>query len=138
MTTRFKIFWTDEMIETLRKKFPTEYNKYLAIELGVSIRSLIRKARDLGIDKEPRFLEIRRAEISRWAAAYRSPNPTKGQKGWCVPNSEATRFKKGNVSPMAVSYEVREKVRKSRLKTIENERYRIKNGLDQETKLKLK
>lgn len=126
------------MIDRLKKKFPTEYNRYLAIEIGVSVRTLIRKARELGIDKEPDFLEIRRDEISRLAQAFRPPNPTKGQKGWSVPNSEASRFKPGNISLMAISQVVRDKVRKSRLKTIAEERYRIREGLDQETKLKLK
>lgn len=133
-----KIVWDQEMIDRLKKKFPTEYNKYLAIEIGVSIRTLIRKARELGIDKEPGFLEIRRDEISRLATAFRSPNPTKGLKGWSVPNSEASRFKPGNISPMSTSQTVRDKVRKTRLKTIADERYRIREGLDQETRLKLK
>jgi len=133
-----KVIWTQEMIDTLKNKFPIEYNKYLAISLGVSIRTLIRKARELKIDKEPGFLEIRRGEISRLASAFRPPNPTKGLKGWSVPNSEASRFKPGNISPMAVSWVVRDKVRKSRLKTIEAERYRIREGLDTITKLKLK
>lgn len=136
-TKGIKVIWTQEMIETLKKKFPIEYNKYLAIEIGVSIRTLIRKARELRIDKEPGFLEIRRNEISRLANAFRSPNPTKGQKGWCVPNSEASRFKPGNISPMAVSQKVRDKVRKSRLKTIADERYRIREGLDRLTKMRL-
>ncbi len=135
---RTKIEWTEEMIIALKMKFPTEYNKYLAIELGVSVRTLIRKARELKIDKEPDFLEKRRTEISKRATACRPPNPTKGQQGWSVPNSEATRFKPGNISPMAVSQKVRDKVSQSRLKTIEEERYRIREGLDQVTRLKLK
>lgn len=137
-TKGIKVIWNQEMIDTLKKKFPIEYNKYLSIAIGVSIRTLIRKARELGIDKEPRFLEIRRDEISRLASAFRSPNPTKGIKGWSVPNSEASRFKPGNISPMAISQVVRDKVRKSRLKTIEDERYRIREGLDVLTKLRLK
>jgi len=133
-----KVVWSQEMIDILKKKFPTEYNKYLAIEIGISVRTLIRKARELGIDKEPGFCEIRRDEISRLARAFRPPNATKGLKGWSVPNSESYRFKPGNISPMVVSQVVRDKVRKTRLKTIADERYRIREGLDQETKLKLR
>lgn len=135
---RQKIEWTEEMLTRLRFNFPYAYNKYLALDLGVSVRTLIRKAREMGIDKEPSFLEKRRMEISRMAQAYAPPQPTKGVKGWSVPNSKATRFKKGNVPAIVTSPEVREKVRKSRLQLIEDERYRMANGLDRQTKLKLK
>jgi len=135
---RYKIDWTPEMIRRLKFEFKYAYNKTLAIDLGVSWRSLVRKARELGLEKEDGFLEKRKDHIQKLARAKRNPNPTKGLKGWCVPNSEAHRFKPGNISPMATSQETRNKVSRSRLKTIEEERYRIREGLDQITKLKLK
>lgn len=133
-----KIQWTPEMIQRLKFNFKYAYNKSLAIDLGVSLRSLIRKARELGLEKEEGFLDKRKNQIQSMARARRRANPTKGMKGWCVPNSEAHRFKKGNVSPMAVRQDVREKVSRSRRKLIEEEKYRIREGLDQITKLKLK
>jgi len=134
----YKIDWTPEMIHRLKYEFKYAYNKTLAIDLGVSWRSLVRKARELGLEKEEGFLEKRKEQIQKMARAKRQPNPTKGQKGWCVTNSEVHRFKPGNISPMATSQEVRNKVSRSRLKTIEEERYRIREGLDQITKLKLR
>ena len=131
-----KIEWTDLMIDILRRKFPTSYNRYIAIELGVSMRSAIRKARELGIDKEQKFLEYRRMEISAMAQTAKPENRNKGNKGWCVPNSELHRFKTGNVSPMHLP-ETRRKVSNSRLNRIEDERLRIEIGLPQLTKLKL-
>ena len=132
-----KIEWTDLMIDILRRKFPTSYNRYIAIELGVSMRSAIRKARELGIDKEQKFLEYRRMEISAMAQTAKPENRNKGNKGWSVPNSELHRFKPGNVSPMHLP-ETRKKVSNSRLNRIEDERLRIEIGLPQLTKLKLK
>ena len=132
-----KIIWTDWMLDIIKNKFATEYNKYLAIETGVSLRSLIRKARELGINKEPRFPEIRKMTISAWAQAAKADNKNKGRKGWCVPNSEAYRFKKGHVSPMNLP-EIRKKVSNSRLNRIADERLRIELGLPQLTKLNLK
>jgi hypothetical protein len=134
----YKINWTPEMIHRLKFEFKYAYNKTLAIDLGVSWRSLVRKARELGLEKEEGFLEKRKEQIQKMARAKRQPNPTKGLKGWCVPNSEAHRFKSGNISLMATSQKVRDKVSRSRLKTIEEERYRIREGLDQITKLKLR
>lgn len=135
---RYKIDWTPEMIRRLKFEFKYAYNKSLAIDLGVSCRSLIRKARELGLEKEEGFLEKRKLQIQKMARAKRGTNPTKGLKGWCVPNSESHRFKHGNISPMVASQNVRDKVSRSRLKTIEEEKYRIREGLDQITKLKLR
>ena len=133
-----KIQWTPEMIHRLKFEFKYAYNKSLAIELGVSWRTLVRKARELGLEKEEGFLEKRKEHIQKLAMAKRNPSPYKGLKGWCVPNSEAHRFKPGNISPMSINQNVRDKVSRSRRKTIEEERYRIREGLDQITKLKLK
>lgn len=133
-----KIQWSPEMIRRLKLEFKYAYNKSLAIDLGVSVRSVIRKARELGLEKEDGFLEKRKNQIQFMARQKRGTNPTKGMKGWCVPNSEAHRFKPGNISPMVASQAVRDKVRQSRLKTIEEEKYRIREGLDQITKLKLR
>ena len=133
-----KITWTPEMLTRIKFEYKYAYNKSLAKDLGVSWRTLVRKARELGLEKEEGFLEKRKTQIQKMARAKRRTNPTKGLKGWCVPNSEAHRFKPGNISPMAVNQEVRDKVRRSRLKTIEEEKYRIREGLDQITKLKLR
>lgn len=133
-----KIYWTPVMLDRLKNEFPTSYNRKLAADLGVSMRSLIRKARELGIEKEAGFLDKRRNEISRMASEAKPPNPTKGKKGWCVPNSEATRFKPGQPSRMKTDRELAQKVRRKRNETIRRERIRLKIGLKPLTKLKLK
>lgn len=126
------------MLNRLKNEFPTRYNRVLAADLGVSMRSLIRKARELGIEKEAGFLDKRRNEISRMANEAKPPNPTKGKKGWCVPNSEATRFKPGQPSRMKTNPDLVQKVRRKRNETIRRERIRLKIGLKPLTKLKLK
>lgn len=45
------IFWSQHMIDTLNRKFPTTRNEDLAVILNVSPRTLIRKARELGLQK---------------------------------------------------------------------------------------
>lgn len=132
-----KIIWSEFMLEILHSKFPTEFNRHISIALHVSVRTVIRKARELGIYKEPKFLELRKMQISAMAQAAKKPNKNKGNKGWCVPNSEGTRFKPGNVSPMLLP-EIRNKVRKTRLNLIASEYFRAEVGLPQLTKLKLK
>jgi hypothetical protein len=132
-----KINWTPEMIQAVKEKFPYNYNRKLAEDIGVSVRSLIRKARELGVEKEQGFLDKRRDEISAMATEAKPPHPFKGVKGWCVPNGEATRFKPGQISIMSVDRDLVEKVRSKRNKTIARDRARIRMGLPQLTHLKL-
>jgi hypothetical protein len=131
------INWTPEMIDSLVRLFPVTFNRVLAKQLGIGWRSLVRKARDLGIEKEPDFLEKRRKEITDLAVKA-NHNPNTGKRGWSVPNSEFTRFKPGNISVMKVNPDVVEKVRVKRNKTIKRERLRLKYGMPPLTKLKLK
>ena len=126
------------MIYMVKKYFPVKYNRVLAAELNVSMRSLIRKARELGIEKETNFLEIRRDEITKMAVIAHPPNQHKGHIGWYVPNSEETRFKIGNVSIMTINPAVVEKVRTKRNQLIKREKIRAKLGLSPISKIKLK
>lgn len=95
------IVWTSRMLKLLADYFPTMFNKPLARWIGVSERTLIRKARELGIDKAEGFLDTRRADITELAAdalrrGYRSGRIKGGfQKG--VHSNPAGEFKHGHV-----------------------------------------
>ena len=89
------------MLKLLADYFPTMFNKPLARWIGVSERTLIRKARELGLNKADGFLETRRADIQELAAdalrrGYRSGRIQGGfPKG--VHSNPAGEFKKGHV-----------------------------------------
>lgn len=51
------ILWTSQMLSMLRNYFPTTRNEELAGMLGVSRRTMIRKARVLGLEKDGRWLK---------------------------------------------------------------------------------
>lgn len=51
-----RLFWSPQMIHELRTMYPTTLNDELAGLLGVSVRTMIRKARELGIEKDQRWL----------------------------------------------------------------------------------
>ena len=59
------------MIADLKRYFPTTPNKDVADILGVSERTLIRKARELGINKTREFTSERATEKSRYAVIAR-------------------------------------------------------------------
>lgn len=132
------IEWTDEMINIITSKFATSFNRDLADELGVSVRTVIRKARELRLYKEPGFLDKNRKKITKMAKEARGTNSTKGQKGWSVPGGEKYRFKPGHVPAIKNNPELIERVHRKRNETIKNERARIRIGLEPETKLRLK
>ena len=50
------IYWSPSMLNDLRRWFPTTLNNELAEIFGVSPRTLIRKARALGLVKDPHWL----------------------------------------------------------------------------------
>ena len=82
---RYGIEWTPQMMKTLTDFFPSMFNKPLAKWLGVSQRTMLRKARELGLEKREGFLEDQRKEIQRMAGdALRA----RGDR-------EGTWFKKG-------------------------------------------
>ncbi|EGK00478.1 hypothetical protein [Dysgonomonas gadei] len=133
-----KVIWTAEMLEILRREFPSSFNRDLAAKLEVSMRTLIRKARELNLEKEEFFLESRRAEITEMARKAHPPQSTKGLKGWSVPGGEKFRFKKGHIPAMKTNPDVAAKVRDKRNATIRLEKLRLKYGLRTMTKLNIK
>ncbi len=136
MAAGTKIIWTSEMLKKMEEEFAFRFNIDLAKEMGIGLRTVVRKARELGLDKEPFFVVNNIKEMTRRAVIHRGENPTTGLKGWSVPNGEKTRFKNGHPSPMK-DPEILKKAVDSRNDTIRIERLRMKYGLDQETKLRL-
>lgn len=51
-----RIFWNKDMLDYLRQHYATTLNEELAGCLGVSPRTMIRKARELGLEKDPAWL----------------------------------------------------------------------------------
>ena len=136
-THPFRIQWTPEMLDYLRANFPIQYTPEIVAYLQISRRTIERKAIELGLAKEPGFLEKRRETISKMAVAAHPGNPHKGVRGWAVPNSENTRFKPGHIPAIVTNPEIRIKCTALRNETIRNERLRLKYGLPQNTKMKL-
>jgi hypothetical protein len=136
-TYRAPVQWSDERLEYLRENFATKFNKDLGAALGCNWRTVIRKARELGLEKEEGFLDKKRPEIVKLQIGSQRPNPMKGVKGWSVPGGEAYRFKPGNVPASKTKPEVTARLHASRNASIRRDRLRIKLGLPQLTKMKL-
>ena len=60
----YGIVWTENMLDLLKTYYPTMTNLSLSRLIGVSMRTLTRKASELGLEKAPDFLEINARTIS--------------------------------------------------------------------------
>jgi hypothetical protein len=130
-----KIRWTAEMLALLDRQFPNCFNDQIAKRLKVSVRTVIRKARERGLEKVEGFEWSGKANRRR--QKNMPTNPHKGKKGWSVPGGEAYQFGKNNPPPKLTKPQ-RKRMVKTRNETIKRERLRLKYGLKQETKLNLR
>lgn len=86
------IVWTPQMLKVLTDFFPIMFNGALAKWLGVSLRTVSRKAAELGLKKQDGFRELKREAWSR--------RQSEGlRKVEC-----ATRFKKGERASPATEF----------------------------------
>lgn len=91
-----RISWSPQMISDLRRLFPTDTNKEIAEYIGVSPRTVIRKARELGLEKDKEWLH------EQWEANRRLAHFVSRQKGYPGGFQEHPevgapyRFKKGH------------------------------------------
>lgn len=78
-----RIFWNASMLDYLRENYPTMLNDELAGCLGVSVSTLIRKARELGLQKDTEWLSVIWGERRRLAQiiSKRRGNPGRIKKG---------------------------------------------------------
>lgn len=74
-----KIKWTERQLDNLRRYYPHEFNDVAALMCGVSIRTLIRKARELGLTKDPDFMEVKDLQIRERLSRALRRNPNRGR-----------------------------------------------------------
>lgn len=90
------IFWNRQMLDDLRRLFPTTKNEDMSDMLGVSVRTLIRKARELGIKKDPQWqhsITMQHVKMAFFEARRLGhPSPIKKGMHFCPENE----FKKGH------------------------------------------
>lgn len=91
-----RIFWSKQMIDDLRRNYPTTRNEELAGLLGVSTRTMIRKARELGLEKDLQWLQgIYKSHLFMANASSRI-------------NGNAGRIKKGEHRSPATEFKARD------------------------------
>lgn len=59
------LVWTSQMLSDMRRLFPTTRNDELAGVLGLAVRTVVRKAREMGLEKDKEWLRTIRKENIR-------------------------------------------------------------------------
>ena len=91
-----RIYWSSSMLQHLRRHFATTTNADLAIDLGVSVRTLIRKARELGLAKSPEWFSDVSRQHCRVMHAINKIHGNSGMFRKGTHPSPATEFKPGH------------------------------------------
>ena len=102
------IAWSPQMLDVLRRLFPVTKNSELAEILEVSMSTMIRKARQLSLEKNPEWLAGVWNENRHLAqvSARKKGNPGAFRKGeHANPEGE---FRKGQVRPEELQLKIRE------------------------------
>jgi hypothetical protein len=102
MKKALSVDWDSRMLRIIKTKFPNTFNKQVADECGVSVRTLIRKARELGLEKEEGFLDKNRAAISQMAKEA-LPKVGKETIEFIIKAGIPYRFQKGH-KPQNIDY----------------------------------
>ena len=116
--------WSETDIQYLKDNFPYQWNKHLAEHFGIGWRTVVRKARELGLQKAPDF----RDSIDFTSFNKGIPPKNKGLPQSMFASAEGMEkqkqhyFKKGNIPPQVkypglakVAATTRKKNKKQRL-----------------------
>ncbi len=129
-----QIQWTEAMLETLRELYPIETTPYTASVLGVSEKTVKKKAVELGLEKFAKSKWLERAEFIRrhfHCKSYSEMGRELGIAKWSVGRiAEAIGLRRTEKENSRVSSLVRGEL-------IKRERRRMIFGLDPLTKIKV-
>jgi hypothetical protein len=82
----------------LKLNYPHMRTEICTLKLGISLRSCVRIARKLGVEKTLQFMKECQAFTTRKAKESHLRNGTYPPKGFIIPGSEKYRFKPGHSS----------------------------------------
>lgn len=136
-----KIILTDEQEQWLKKHFKHTKNEDIVRRFGISLRSVNRIAKKMGLEKSKQFMKKYQLHAAAKANESNRRNGTYPPKGYQIPNKEKGYFKKGEkpIDRLGKKKEA-ERVAKSaasRKETFGLEKARALYGLPRKTKLQV-
>lgn len=134
-----KIVLTPDQEKYLKNHYKHTKNADLSDRLGISVRSVNRIAKSMGLEKSRQFIRKTQLEAANKANESHRKNGTYPPKGYIIPRSEEFRFRKGErpIDRIGKKRET-ERIRKSvesRNELRKLEKARTLYGLPRQTKL---
>ena len=130
-----KIEWTEENIAILRKYYDVEPNSKIAERLGISARTVVRKAKELGIYKQKLITKTKAVEdVIREMYPNYSLQEMSEQAHVCCRTVQRVAQRLGLSRTKEEESQMRSRIRTKLMKV---ERARICFGLDQHTNIRL-
>lgn len=132
---------SEAQLEWFRNHFAETKNDELAEYLGISPRSVVRLAREYGLEKTKAFVAAMQRNASEHGARVtRASGGNAGSRNLLV-YGKATRFKAGESNKDRMSVEafadMHRRIGESRKETFRKERVRVNWGFEQRTKLRV-
>ena len=136
-----KVVLSDAERKWMRDNFSHVRNAEVAEHLGISSRTVIRIARDMGLVKHPDFMKAMQRNASEHGARVnRATGGNSGAKNLIL-YGKVYRFKAGESNKDRMSEEafkeMHRRMGESRRETFRKERRRVLFGLEQKTRLKV-
>lgn len=136
-----KIILSEAEQEWMRKNFGTTKNADIADHLGISPRTVVRIARDMGLNKTSDFTKAMQLNAANHAARRNRANGGNAGTKNLLLYGKAYQFKKGERQKDKMSAEafdaMHRHIGEQRKKTFKAERRRVLFGLAQKTKLRV-
>lgn len=127
--------------EWMRKNFGTTKNADIADHLGISPRTVVRIARDMGLNKTSDFTKAMQLNAANHAARRNRANGGNARAKNLLIYGKAYQFKKGERQKDKMSAEafdvMHRHIGEQRKKTFKAEKRRVIFGLEQKTKLRV-
>lgn len=136
-----KIILSDAELHWMRENFGNTKNADVAVRLGISPRTVIRIARDMGLEKHPDFTKAMQRNAAEHAArANRANGGNAGSRNLLL-YGKAHQFKKGERQKDKMSAEafdaMHRRIGEQRKNIFKAEKRRVLFGLEQKTKLRV-
>lgn len=132
---------SDKERKWLLRHYKHTRNEDILARLGVSVSTLYRIVRELGLGKSPQHLRKCQEHAARKARESHLANGTYPPKGYVIPGSENYRFRPGESNkdrmPSKKLKEMYRRIGEVRKETVRKERRRVLFGLDQKTNLRV-
>lgn len=113
-----RLYWGEQKKRDFQKAFPYDTNENLAVRFGCCVRTVVRRAREMGLEKNPQWLAAV-WDKNRQQAYFvmKLPSTPKADLTNFIENGKRTRFKPGVSSHNNLTHEQQQELHRKSWET---------------------